>query len=779
VYWVVDTDANGDPISLTMNELRAFESGAPISIAVTQVKANVLKLDSDGAWKLVGDATEFATRCDASCADIFLDMGEGSALHALVYCGCRPSEPIVTLGDALAWCANGFEDKDGLWITYTDKEGIPQTINLENWRFVFDRETMILNGIDPDDMANTMPADFRLSQMLLHPDARIFAKAPRDPQLPKPTIHYAYLDYDRRRASVCATDYQGIVEVLVSLTVDPGDGTTPVQFDWPMDEYTSESNIYSREFTDSEWSVLEEALERQMDPSSGGKDVIKAVARAMNGEASEMLFGLVPPNPQAVAPIIDFVQLDVTDGTIYARVLPDTNYPDTWHQTYPVQWVKAFHPAFLGTTPGVIDLGAPVNSYEDYYGWIGKIPAPWHSQTPIKVVAYVSPGVYTEHWVTPSDTSSAFSMGSAQFYLQHFWFWGVDPDGWKWQWIDVDYKRAVPGGTGKINGCSGQWWSPSDGHGFNHNWQESWTPSSWADVWARWDDVAGQRDWKLYFNVPWAKVTPPSGKFDDLPSAWAESQIPGPTNFEGSPIMEDDIYVFRTSQGRIAKLEITRQNAWGFDDCWWTFGADIGRECRFSFRWVVFDAAVAKIYADTSVLYDANASPIRLDGSGSKGRFWTWTLKKGPAGSSNALKDVKERIAFLEPVDPDVGGYEQQYEIELVIDSGQDPNERDTITIDVYFPMAKIDPTPDPIVFEPTDVRRVQLKGGQSVGARTYSWAIVKAPALNGNEKLENPNTANPVFIPDGEGQYQIELTINKGDDDEHTMPVTVNVKYN
>ncbi|MHC4940156.1 MAG: binary toxin-like calcium binding domain-containing protein [Planctomycetota bacterium] len=778
-YWVVDSTADGEPITLTMNELRAFESGAPITVVVTQVKADVMRLGSDDAWETVGDATEFATRCDAACADICLDMGDGSSLHERVYCGSGPSEPVVTLGDALAWCANGYEDDEGLWVSYIDKNGVPQTTNLKDWKFVFDRETMVLNGMDPDDLAGTVPADFRLSAMVLHPDSRVFGKAPRDAQVPAPLIHFAYFSYDERRARVCTTDYQGVDEVFMTVIVDPNDGSTPVQYDWPMDKYTAESNLYTRSFSESEWSVLEEVLDRWMDPASGSKDVIKTVVRSINGEASERPFGLVPPNPQAVAPIIDFVRMDVTEGTIYARVRPDDNYPPNWHETYPVVWVKAFHPAFVDTG-GVIELGEPVNSYEDKYGWIAKLPLPWYAQTPIKVVAYVAPGVYTERWVTPKDITSAFAIGNARFFLQHFWFWDIDPDGWSWQWIDLDRENAAPGGIARINplATGTVWWHPSWGIAYGHQWQDWWEPTAaMGDVWARWDDVSGQRAWKLYFNVPWTQVDTTVYSYDDLKPAIAESLIPADIDPAGSNLAKDSVYVFRTSQGRIAKLEVTYANAWNYDKWYLFFGADFGRECLFDFRYVVFDTTSAQIFAESTVIYDKDTYGIKLDGSGSKGTTWRWEVKSGPAGYS--LEDDDLQIATLFPASKTVGGYEQTYVVELVIDSGQNANERDEVTIKVFYPTAKIEPGSQTVEFEPTDVRRIAMSGGESIGARDYSWVITKVPTGSTKAAIESPNSANAVFLPDEEGLYRIELTINKGKTDEHKTFVEYTVQFN
>jgi hypothetical protein len=779
VFWVVDTTAEGKPIALTMNELRAFESGAPISVAVTQVKADVLKLGADDSWQRIGDVTEYATRCDASCADIYLDMGEGSSMHELVYCGSGPSEPRVTLGDALAWCANGYEYKDVLWITYTDKEGVPQTISLANWRFVFDRETMILNGMDPDDMENTIPPDFLLSQLLLHPDSTIFGKAPRDPQLPKPTVHFAFLDYDQRRTRVCATDYQGIDEVVVAVTEDPGDGSTPVDYEWGMDEYTQDSNLYTLTFDDAQWSIVERVLARQMDPASGSKDVIKVIVRSIIGESQERPFGLIPPNPRAVAPIIDFVRMDVSEGWLYARVRPDENYPDTWHQTYPVDWVKAFHPAFTATG-GVIKFGDPPNRYEDYHGYICELPKPWYSKTRIKIVAYVAPGVYSERWVTPSDISSAHNQGNAQFHLQYRH--GIDGafvhKGWVFDWLDVDDPTASPGGTRKM---SGDWlWTdpphdPAKGiarEDWYTGWDDAWAPTEdVSDFYSRYSTEVGKEGWKLFFHKQSA-LAPIGTDFDAITAAWAESQIPPTVNTDGQDFEQDLIWLFKTSDGRVAKLLITKKDAWDKSEWYYFFGAKYGKECKFSFRYVVFDSPTAIIAAPTNVLFDKDSGPITLDGSASKGKTWTWT-STGPAG--HQLLNSGLQVAKLVPAAPTATERTQIYDIKLSIDSGQAET---TKTIIVQHTEAIIG-TPDKTVFNPGDVVRAQVPGGTSISARTFSWAIVGLPNGSANAKLEDVSEKTAVFKPDVSGDYRLELTINKGDMDAHTIERTISVTIN
>jgi len=249
-------------------------------------------------------------------------------------------------------------------------------------------------------------------------------------------------------------------------------------------------------------------------------------------------------------------------------------------------------------------------------------------------------------------------------------------------------------------------------------------------------------------------------------------------NEAGSTIQEGQIYAFRTSQGRIAKLEVTSISSWNYSKWYLFFGADFGRECKFNFRWVVFDSAAASIHAETSVLYDKDVSGIKLDGSSSKGTIWRWYVTQGPAGGGWTLDDDDLQIATLYPASKAMGGYEQTYEIELVIDSGQNPAERAKTTIEVFFPHAIIG-APDKTEFNPGDVLRASLPGGTSVGARTHDWSLVSAPAGSTDAKMEDAKAKTATLIPDVSGTYIVELTINKGDADEDKVQRSIVITIN
>ena len=220
-YWVVDGKDTGggvEPISLTITELRALERGAPVSIVVTQVEGETMRLTKGGAWESMGDANEFTARCDAVCANVRIELENGDLIHHLVYADEGPSAPPMNLGTALQKL--GVEEAGTL--VYFDENGTPHERSLEPFHFAFDPATLRANGWilaadDPDGLTETTaPSGFRLEAMRLLPDSIVYIRAPRDPGEPaEPTVHYATLDPDTGEIQVSAADYAGILSVVV------------------------------------------------------------------------------------------------------------------------------------------------------------------------------------------------------------------------------------------------------------------------------------------------------------------------------------------------------------------------------------------------------------------------------------------------------------------------------------------------------------------------------------------------------------------------------------
>lgn len=208
-YWVVDRLDSSDYIYLTLNELRALENGAPLSVEVSQLDGEVMLLNSNGRWESAGAWGEYMARCEAVCANIKLDIGNGNFIHHLVYASDAPYAPVVTLGDALRWIA-GYEDgPDGASIKYLDRFGWLQETSLSGWNFIMDRNTVEQNNLLTSGSAPD------LSTVILGPDTSIIVRAPRDEVgLPEPEIYYAYYDEEGGVIEVSAGDYNKIESVM-------------------------------------------------------------------------------------------------------------------------------------------------------------------------------------------------------------------------------------------------------------------------------------------------------------------------------------------------------------------------------------------------------------------------------------------------------------------------------------------------------------------------------------------------------------------------------------
>lgn len=212
VYWVVEKDEYGEDIILTLEELKALETGAPVSVYIIQMDADVMQLTDGGSWEKVGDWDQYMPSIHAVTADIFLDLGMGNMLHTLVYADDNPSSPIVTFEDAMVWAANGRSATaaDSDWplgtplFEYYDSSGGIHTSSLEGWRFSFDPVTF--DAV----VANLMNGGLFLKTRL-SPDARIVARAPNPGGGPE--FHFAYLSEVHDIIVGCASAYDGISRV--------------------------------------------------------------------------------------------------------------------------------------------------------------------------------------------------------------------------------------------------------------------------------------------------------------------------------------------------------------------------------------------------------------------------------------------------------------------------------------------------------------------------------------------------------------------------------------
>ena len=391
VYWVadsVDTGAATAPLSLTLGELKALECGAPVSITVTQMAANVmLRNPRTGVYENAGDWNEYTARIKAVSANLFFDKGDGNTVRALVYADDGVTSPMVTLGDAVIWAAKGRQDPvtNEIFITYYDEASKSnRETSLADWHFAVDGDTYKANGFSD---VNPMPTGFNIASLRLNPRSFVVAKAPRD-QVPGagngPTIQVAYYDPVVNAVTAVASDYNGIKTVEF---VDKNGTARPMLEDIPG------SSFYA-------YAPGQDIANYPNGYVFNGSELVRATN--VNGESTSTLFIAVytPPTPQP--PRIVSVSVDYQLHKLYAHVESDL----------PLDAAPAFVRVYgeIFQTPdygdGFCEMKRVSNWYEDPTGWVCNLDAGWTTFAQIQgatVVAYAGPDLYSSREVTAAD----------------------------------------------------------------------------------------------------------------------------------------------------------------------------------------------------------------------------------------------------------------------------------------------------------------------------------------------------------------------------------------
>ncbi|WP_169981349.1 binary toxin-like calcium binding domain-containing protein [Tautonia rosea] len=379
VSWVIDSIDTGVgviPLSLTLDELRALERGAPVSLSVTQLKADVMLADRAKGWTSAGDVNEYLARCTPVSANIRVEIGDGDFSHHLVFAGGRTSLPRLTLGEALGRIGLA---NDGSFV-YRDAQGITRRTNLDGYSSIFDPETLAVNGWNLTTSPPTPPEGFSVMNMVLGPASSVIFRAPREASDLGPTIHYVNADSGTRRIHLCVSDYQGIrsLECLDKQgTPFRDENQEPV----PLVEEIAGSGFYQALIPD---------------PYYVFDGTEKVVVTNLAGQTTEQTISVVydnkPPDPEA--PTINAVHVNwfLDPPRIYANV---TNP----QPRYPLQWIRVFHPD-LGQK-GFVELEEAAERYRDPDGWEARLEGVSKGDSlKLKVVAYVQPGIYTEKVVS-------------------------------------------------------------------------------------------------------------------------------------------------------------------------------------------------------------------------------------------------------------------------------------------------------------------------------------------------------------------------------------------
>jgi len=234
-FWVVDSNSSGEPIYLSLDELKLIETGAPITLSIPQMQASVAALNDQGYWEYVGDWGEFMARVDAVSANLYIDGGDGNPIDYKVYADDGSSSPKVTLGDAFIWAAGAEETGGSIFVNYKLPDGSSTKVDIQNFQFSFDPVTWatIQDNLSGGDT-------FSLMDIPLKPGAVIVGKAPPQPPLDKPQIHWACYDKEADMVYAGVTDYFSVDEVWLDSSLIPGTKDFPMTYDTNLGCYKSE-----------------------------------------------------------------------------------------------------------------------------------------------------------------------------------------------------------------------------------------------------------------------------------------------------------------------------------------------------------------------------------------------------------------------------------------------------------------------------------------------------------------------------------------------------------
>jgi len=507
VFWVVDTTQNGTPIYLTLNELRALECGAPVSLTMTQMAADVMRLNkSTGAYESLGDWNEYMVRCRAVCADLYFDAGDGNFIHSLVYADGRPTAPRVTLGDAFLWGAGGTAT-NGLGFTYQGTDGLPKMLNLENWTVCVDGGTYTANGLVK---GAALPTAFNAFDLRLNPNSVIIARAPR-PTVPngqtiESDIFYAFYDSSSGSVNAVVDDYNGV---------------TKVEF---IDSQGT-ARAMARDLVGSDFFVYypqADALSYPNGYTFKGTEGIRVTN--IKGTVRDRPLTGIYVTPAPVKPTIEWAVID--NVSIAGKPFLETQITEGVNA--PIDWVKLFFPD--DPSYPVIELGKVVDDYKRPFVWTCDLTGvPESVWARMLLVAHTENALYSEK-KGGFTVEKPYLMGDQYLHAYYGWYWDDD-----WSQNTLDLDANLLGAFGWEEGDAIPW------------------PAERYDLFPWWMDGV----WQLYmYNIPSVKVT--DLPYDQITKNHAADYLSHAMGVsQRYTIQAGDVYVVRTSSGRLAKVLIS------------------------------------------------------------------------------------------------------------------------------------------------------------------------------------------------------------------------------
>lgn len=585
VNWVIDTVADGTPISLTDWELRALESRAPIGLSVAQKRADVMRLDPQGSWVRVGDAGDYLARILSVTTDLFADVGagpdgvEGNFIHARVASDDTPTSPTVTLAEALAWSMNFRVEGDHYAVDLRKLDGSVVPVALTGtlgeggellddgeWRWQVDALTIARNWLVPPPVLELED----LLSMRLGPASRISLRAPRRTTEPGPVVHSAWATPTNAGYQVvtCVSDYDGLAQVLF---VDGAGATTELRRDGRGPFFYSGS-VTGELVGNGTERIL--AVSTRTIPDTSPPEPLTTEAPVR-----------VTHTPKALPPVVEDVSYTPTaggGGRFYARVRP---------ATAGITWVRVYHPSYLRAqtgeaADGYMTLQPVSNPFDDPYGYDRRTFWPgWPGwQSGQRVVAYSADLLYTVVELDTADDYRAYRSGTLTMSGAFDW---TGTDEWWIQQTDLERGPPAPvtqfytesNSYGNPGTLLDQWiWTVTGGqmatwtlatHGLSDIYLRD---SQWAcGVYYLGFFTAGARapgDGADYF----AGIT--RRTITNYKPLFAKGWLPtGPEEALFEPLV-NNVFMFQTPEGRLGKLLVTSrwgdESGWPYENCWTT-----------------------------------------------------------------------------------------------------------------------------------------------------------------------------------------------------------------
>ena len=189
----------GEDITVTLDELRSIDCGAPLSLETLQVKAKIKKWDGEkNEWVLTGtDYSAYMNEINEGSATLMLVLRNGTYKKYKVFAGSENYNPGVTFGDAFNWTI----DRD---------DSVPRQEN-QTWYFGFSGDAF-------DEAREWILANNSILNLTLKPNWEIVIKAQSTE--PEPQIEWAFYSADMKGVCALVTDDMGIESVTAHVVMN-------------------------------------------------------------------------------------------------------------------------------------------------------------------------------------------------------------------------------------------------------------------------------------------------------------------------------------------------------------------------------------------------------------------------------------------------------------------------------------------------------------------------------------------------------------------------------